>query len=285
VPDDQAAFMRDDTEIARYHFGPTLKRPFVYPIIGPTGRSLTRMGHPHDPQSHSHHNSVWISHRDINGVNFWEDANKAKIIQQRFDNYEDLGESSWITSSNAWVDEVNNKTVMLEKRRTTVQLLPNNEWLLYLDLQLEAPKDQPVTLGKTPFGFVGVRMAKTIGVNDGGGELRNSAGKSGEKDMLWKPAKWCDYSGPIREGVIEGVTLMDHPANPNHPTVFHVRSDGWMGASVTQADARTIEPGKPLRLRYALFVHAGKPSLEALDQRWSEFAKTPLPDLNPPKKN
>jgi hypothetical protein len=283
--DDQAAFVRDDTEIARYHFGPMLHRPYVFPLIGPSGRSLTRMGHPHDPQSHSHHNSVWISHHIVNGVSFWEDHGKGRIITQRIDNYEDKGETSWVTATNAWIDQSNNnKVLMLERRRTTIQLLPNDEFLLYLDLQLEAPKDQPVTLGKTPFGLVGVRMSKTIGVNDGGGEIRNSTGKSGEKDILWQPAKWCDYSGPIRDNVIEGVTLMDHPRNPNHPTAFHVRSDGWMGASLTYAGDRTIEPDKPLRLRYALYVHAGKPAIEDIEKRWSEFAKTDLPNLNPPKK-
>ena len=40
--------------------------------------SLTRMGHPHDPQSHSHHNSVWISHNSVNGISFWEDRGKGR---------------------------------------------------------------------------------------------------------------------------------------------------------------------------------------------------------------
>lgn len=283
-PYDQAAFVRDDTEIARYHFGPTLHRPFVFPIVGPSGRSLTRMGHPRDPQSHSHHNSVWIAHHSVNGVSFWEDQGKGRIVHQRIENYEDQGETSWISTVNHWVDTSSNKVLMLERRRTAVQLLPNNEWMLLLDLQLEAPADQPVTLGKTPFGLVGLRVAKTIGVNDGGGQIRDSAGKTGEKEIFWQPAKWCDYSGPIREGVTAGITLMDHPANPNHPSIFHVRSDGWMGASLTQAAERVIEPGKPLRLRYGLYVHAGAPAIAELEKRWDEFAKTTLPDLEPKKK-
>jgi hypothetical protein len=242
------------------------------------------MGHPHDPQSHSHHNSVWVAHHSVNGLSFWEDGSKGKIVQRSLDQYEDLGETSWVTATNAWVDEGNgNKVLMIERRRTTVQLLANNEWVMYLDLELSAPKDAPVTLGKTPFGLVGVRMAKTIGVNDGGGEIRNSDGKSGEKAIFWQPAKWCDYSGPIREGVVEGITLMDHPANPNHPTVFHVRADGWMGSSLTQAGERVIEPGKPLRLRYGLYVHAGKPAIAGLEKRWAEFARTELPELDPKK--
>ncbi|HSI37019.1 MAG: PmoA family protein [Phycisphaerae bacterium] len=284
-PYDQAAFVRDDTEIARYHFGPALRRPFVFPLVGPAGRSLTRMGHPHDPQSHSHHNSVWVAHHSVNGVSFWDDRAKGRIVHQRLDRYEDLGEESSVAVTNHWIDEgKNNQVLMIERRRTTLQLLPGDELLLTLDLQLSAPPSAPVTLGDTPFGIVGVRMAKTIGVNDGGGEIRNSDGKAGEKEIFRLPAKWVDYSGPIRPGVTEGITLFDHPANPGHPAPFHVRADGWMGACLTHGAARVIEPGKPLQLRYALYVHAGKPATETLAARWAQFAKTELPDLNPSAK-
>src|SRR5437762_298693 len=67
-PYDQASFQRDGNDLTRYHFGPTLRRPFLFPIMGASGRSLTRMGHPHDPIGHSHHNSFWISHHDVDGV-------------------------------------------------------------------------------------------------------------------------------------------------------------------------------------------------------------------------
>src|ERR1051325_10645006 len=70
-PYEQISFQREGVEIARYHFGAELQRPFVFPLIGPSGLSLTRMGHPHDPESHSHHNSVWIAHNSVNGVSFW----------------------------------------------------------------------------------------------------------------------------------------------------------------------------------------------------------------------
>ena len=79
LPNHEISFQRDGAEIARYYFGPDLNRPFVFPIIGPSGRSLTRMGHPRDPESHSHHNSVWVSHNDVNGVSFWDDRAKGRI--------------------------------------------------------------------------------------------------------------------------------------------------------------------------------------------------------------
>ena len=82
---EQISFQREGVEIARYHFGPALRRPFVFPLIGPAGLSLTRMGHPHDPESHSHHNSVWVSHNSVNGVSFWDDRAKGKIVHQRIE--------------------------------------------------------------------------------------------------------------------------------------------------------------------------------------------------------
>ncbi len=275
-PDHQISFQRDGVEIARYHFGPTLNRPFVFPLIGPAGRSVTRLGHPRDPEGHSHHNSFWISHNDVNGVNFWGDTgtNVGRIVHQQIQQLADGPEAAAIQTVNAWTDKTG-KVLLSERRRTTVQWLPNNEWLLILDLQLEA-KGEAVTLGKSAFGMVAVRVAKTMGVNDGGGTIRNSAGGVNEQEVFWKPAKWMDYSGPITATATEGVTLFDHPANPNHPSVFHVHDDGWMGASLTFTGPRVIEPGQSLQLRYGLYVHAGKPAVEQLQKRWEDFSREPV---------
>jgi hypothetical protein len=271
-PYHQASFTRDGTEIARYHFSPTLRRPFLYPLVGPSGRSLTRMGHPRDPEGHSHHNSVWISHNDVNGLSFWDDRKTGKIVHQKVEAYEDEGnDTAAIQSINHWIDEKTNAIVLQERRRTELHLLPDNELLLLLDLKFETRKD-PVTLGKTPFGLVGVRMAKTIGTLDGGGTIRNSEGQINEVDAFRKPARWCDYSGPIAKDTTEGITLFDHPSNPNHPVPFHVRGDGWMGAALTHLAQITITTEKPLRLRYALYVHAGMPTPATIDHRWKTFA-------------
>jgi hypothetical protein len=283
-PYDQVSFQRDGAEIARFHFGSTLRRPFVFPLIGPSGRALTRMGHPHDPIGHSHHNSVWISHHDVNGVTFWGDTGKntGRIIHQRVEKLADGDDEASVTSLNHWTEDATKKVLLIERRKTTVQLLEKNEWLLILDLQFDVK--EPVTLGKTPFGIIGVRLAKSIGVNDGAGMIRNSAGQVNEKEVFWKPAKWVDYSGAVAAKQVEGITLFDHPANPNHPSVFHVRNDGWMGACLTFDAPRTIVPGKSLRLRYGLYVHGGQPSGDAIETSWAAFAKSEVGDLTPMKK-
>lgn len=280
LPHDEVSLLADDRELCRYHFSPRLRRPFLYPITGPSGRSLTRMGHPQAPASHSHHNSVWIAHNDVNGDAFWPDTGAGRIVHQWVVRYVDEEAAAGVVTVNHWLGK-DDRLHLVERRGIEIQPLADGEWLLLLDLQLEAPKS-PAVLGKTPFGLVAVRVAKSVGVNDGGGTIRNSGGQVNEKGpegCFWKPARWVDYSGPIRPGVSEGLTLMDHPANPNHPSTFHVRDDGWMGACLTFDASRPIEPGQPLRLRYGLFVHRDLPPLPALQRRWEAFSRTKLEPL------
>jgi hypothetical protein len=284
LPGDQASVTFDGVEISRYYFAKDLFRPFLYPLVGPSGRSLTRMGHPHDPNTHSHHNSVWVSHHVVNGVGFWNDAksSEGRIVHQKVLRYEDAVDEALIEVQNAWVDEAGRgKTLLEEQRAMRFGPQADGQWLLVLDIKLSATK-QPATLGQTNFGLVGVRMAKTIGVHDGGGMIRNSEGAVNEKQVHEKAARWVDYSGPITPTAQEGITLLDHPQNYNHPSVFHVRDDGWMGAALNFAGPKTIEPGSPLKLRYGLWVHAGVPTAATIDEQFAAFAK--IGDLPPAKK-
>ena len=84
----------------------------------------------------------------------------------------------------------------LETRTTRLRPLPDRESLVEITLVFTASHG-PVTFGKTPFGFLGVRVAKLMGVHDGGGTIRNSQGGVNEKGVFWKPARWVDYSGRV----------------------------------------------------------------------------------------
>jgi hypothetical protein len=278
LPDHQVSFEVNGREWTRAHFGHGLKRPFLYPVIGPSGRTLTRMGHPRDPVSHSHHNSVWLSHAKVNNVDFWSDSGTGRIVHQRLEKLTDGDDDASATTFNLWIDEAKHQTLLAERRRVKVLPKEGGAALIVIDSQLEAKTD--VVFGKTPFGFLGVRMAKSIGVRDGGGTIRNSAGGIDEKGVLWKAAKWVDYSGTVTRDVkrLEGIALFDHPQNPNHPSVFHVRDDGWMGASFSFAAPVELAKGKTLRLRYGLYVHDTLTSA-ALEACWREFAKSKLDDL------
>jgi len=276
LPHHEISIQRDGIELTRFHFDPADKRPYLFPVIGPGGQMLTRMGHPHDPFTHSHHDSLWVAHRDVNGVNFWEDPGSAQIRTVKVEELVDGDDAASVTVLNAWTST--NGTALFEERRMTAITLASNEWMLVVDMRLRAEKRAAV-LGKTSFGPIAVRMAKSIGVNDGGGMIRNSDGGVNEAGVHWKKARWVDYSGAVARDVVEGITLMDHPANPNHPTVFHVRNDGWMGAALTFDAPLTIGTNRPLQLRYGFYVHRGLPAPAAIEAAWEGFARRPVEPL------
>lgn len=282
LPHDQASFTLRGGELTRYHFGRDLRRPFWYPLTGPAARSLTRMGHPHDPVTHSHHNSVWISHESVAGTNFWTDHGKnlGRVELVRVEKFDDGDDHAAMLTTNHWLSS-DDRPLLVERRRCEVRPIDDDTWLMLVDLQFMTPGDAPVEIGQSPFGMIGVRLAKTIGVHDGGGRILNSAGAVGEEAVFRKSAKWVDYSGPVTNELRGGITLCDHPQNPNHPTPFHVRSDGWMGVCLTLNAPLQVTPKQPLRLRYGLWMHAGVPNQADCEARWQKFAEQPLADLKP----
>ena len=143
-------------------------------------------------------------------------------------------------------------------------------------------KGAPVTLGKTNFGFLAVRVAKSVSTHFGGGQLTNSHGMKGESNLFAQSAEWMDYSGPVpktvdnkRSPTMEGITYFDHPDNPGFPAHWHVRADGWMGASLNLLEPHVIERGKPLILRYLLHVHNAGVDAGRADAILHGFGKQP----------
>lgn len=276
LPRGEVAFEYGGDELCRLHAGKGLRRPFIYPLNGPSGLSLTRMGHPHDPVSHSHHNSVWLSHHQVNDETFWADSGGV-ITNCVIHRLEDADAEASVELHCVWQTPGEQKLLM-EKRVMTVfpgvvaehasTHLP--DWLLVIETELTAHL-QAVTLGATPFGLVGVRMRRSIGVHDGGGTIRNSEGGVDEKECFRKRCRWVDYSGPVKNGVIEGVTLFDHPINPGHPVAFHVRDDGWMGACLSLGKPIVIQKGGSLSLSYGLWIHSGQVSSSVIDTTWKSF--------------
>jgi hypothetical protein len=76
------SFQIDGVEKLRWHYGNEYPRPFFFPFNGPSGVSLTRMGHP-GASNHDHHRSIWFAHHDVNGVDFWSDNTESRIRQKQ----------------------------------------------------------------------------------------------------------------------------------------------------------------------------------------------------------
>ena len=142
LPDHQVSFQCNAQEVVRYRYDRRCERPFWFPLVGPGGCWVTRMGHPHDPMGHRHHNSVWISHQNVNGVNFWEDPGPAKIVQERIEKLQDGPESASMQKLNAWLGP-DGKPILRERRRMTVRPLADGEWML-CSVEVAVQHDYPI---------------------------------------------------------------------------------------------------------------------------------------------
>lgn len=290
LPDHQASFRIEGRELTRFRFDPTGKRPYWYPVHTTQGPSLIRMGHPHDPVGHRHHYGVWLTHNAVSGVNFWDDEPdngkdkvRGSIRHQKVLGYWDSDESASMMTLNHWVAERDNRVLLIEKRYMEVRPAPDaTSWWLLVDCEFTAPKGQTATFEPSGFGLMSARMAKTIGVNDGGGRILNSEGQVNEAEVFRNPAKWCDYSGRLTNsaGGFAGITLMNHQGNPSHPTAYHVRNDGWMCSCLSLQRPVEVGDAAPLRVRWGLWVHEGVPDREKCEAMWREFSALPLPDMN-----
>jgi hypothetical protein len=123
-------------------------------------------------------------------------------------------------------------------------------------------------------------VAKSVSVHFGGGRLTNSEGQQDEQSIFGRQARWMDYSGPVawgqgsdRRTVTEGITYFDHPANPRHPAYWHVREDGWMGASFCMQQPYEIAAERPLILRYFLHAHTAAYDRDRAERVHGQFAR------------
>ena len=285
LADHQVAFTIDGVEKVRWHFGNQYPRPFFFPFHGPSGEMLTRMGHPGAPD-HDHHQSIWFANNKINGLDFWGNTSHTQIRQKQWLCYQDGPSEATMAALIGWYDPSGTEIMEQELIASLLPIPPAKEGGVEehaLELQFTlrpATGLDVVEVEQTNFGFLAVRVAKSISASFGGGHLSNSEGAFGEKECFGKPAKWMDYSGPIavgqgreRTSVVEGITFFDHPQNQRYPTHWHVRQDGWMGAAFGLQEGFQVTRELPLTLRYLLYAHAGEYDAATAEQVFQQFAQ------------
>jgi hypothetical protein len=112
---------------------------------------------------------------------------------------------------------------------------------------------------------LGLRVATPLSPARGGRSLASHGGLN-EKGIFGRGAEWVDASGTI-DGRRVGAAVIDLADNPR-PPFFHARDYGLVLANAFGRKAYgvknppppvTLEPGKSLRLRYAILLHGDVP--------------------------
>jgi hypothetical protein len=126
-----------------------------------------------------------------------------------------------------------------------------------------------------------IRVPVSVAVDSKqGGRIVTSEGDV-DADAWAKPARWCDYHGPV-EGEKLGIAFLDHPSSFRHPTRWHVRTYGLFTANPFASRAYdpklpdatiSLAPGETLRLRHRLIFHSGDEREADIEAAWQAYAK------------
>jgi hypothetical protein len=258
-------------------------KPILWPVIGPTGKEMTR-GYPMrdaaptEKQDHVHQRSLWFTHGDVDGVDFWgELKNHGEIVHREFVKVEG-GERGLIVTRNDWIGP-DGKRHCQDERTLAFGAGPDARWIDF-DAVVTA-SDGQVTFGDTKEGSFGVRVAGSMRVDLGqGGKIVNSDGLT-DKDAWGKRAAWVDYSGPV-DGEILGIAILNHPSSFRYPTYWHVRTYGLFTAnpfglsdflgSKEVNGAHTLQPGQSFSLRHRVLLHKGGVKEGRVAEAYAEYA-------------
>ncbi len=265
--------------------------PAMWPVIGPTGKPVTR-GYPftspakdgtHD---HPHHQSLWFTHDEVNGVNFWRadlDDDKGDsgphIAHREFDAIQGGRDRAHVVARDDWMN--GSQRVCQDERKVWFGVGPGDSRWIDFTITIKAT-DGDVTFGDTKEGSFAVRVADSMRVDaKKGGHIVNSEGQ--ENEAAWgMPARWVDYTGPV-DGETVGITIMSHPNSFRPVPRFHVRTYGLFAVNPfgekdfpklesAKQGAVTIKSGDALTLRYRVLLHTGGTDKSAIEDAFKKFS-------------
>lgn len=280
----------DEKPFAVLQYGDEQVKPFLYPLLGPGGKRLTR-GYPmeqHEGEStdHPHQSSFWTAYGAVNGVDFWHKGEQHGIQAVR---RADVTASSPVRGTiHLDIDwkAPDGKVLLTEERAYHFYAMSDNARLMDITVELTGT-DEPAVFGDTKeAGLIAARVHPDIR-EDRGGKLTSSNGASGAGEVWGKPAAWMDYSGTV-EGQDLGMTLMDHLDNPGHPARWHARNYGLLGCNniayqAFDGDAEptkfVINPGETKTFQYRVLLHDGGADDHDLAGYYQSFISPPVIDV------
>jgi len=275
--------------VTSYHYSKDLLKPFLNPVMGPFGHTVTRgdespEGHNHD---HIHHRSLWVSYGEVNEADFWSEGNEAGI--QAHKDFVKIAEGSVfaeIHATNEWITRDRSKKMVEESRNMKFYNLPRSQRIIDMTVTFTAT-DGDVFFGDTKeAGLISVRVYPTMTVGaPGTGKIENAIGGIGEGETWGKMAQWCDYSGFVDSNKV-GIAVFDHSKNFRYPTYWHVRNYGLMTANIfgrgtfendkSKDGSWTLKADEKLVLNFRTYVHAGDATDAHVGDKYHDYINPPV---------
>lgn len=253
-----------------YRAHPTQKMPYVFPLSGPvSGLSLTAESALPWP----HHRSLFFGCDQVNGGNYWQDELARGQVVSRGPRVESAAARSIeIVDACDW-RQPGQPVQMTDQRRFSVSV--PDERRRVLDLEITWRAEVEVAIGRTNHALCAIRAAHDL-TPLGGGRLVSNEGHEGEAGTFGKPARWCAFVGRrtrAKGEPMEGIALMDHPANPWAPCPWFTRDYGFISPTPFNwiETPWRLSAGQSVRLRHRIVLFAGDPREAELDRLYREW--------------
>ncbi|HUU09389.1 MAG TPA: PmoA family protein [Phycisphaerae bacterium] len=259
-PEGRLALLEGDRPVLTYNWGDQLKAGvpadrkrscYVHPVFGLDGEELTD----DFPKDHYHHRGLsWMWNRVTVGgrnVDLWT----IKGIRQRFSKWLERradAQGAVLAVENNWV--MDGPPVARETVRLQVQRAEAAGRAIDVEVRLEALAGPMELRGEATKGYGGLcfRFAPREAT-----VITTPAGRE-EKDSDHKRFPWADLSARFAgRSDASGAAVFIHPANPTAPNEWTLRHYGFLGPCWPAMEAATLEPGKPVTLRYRVWIHRG----------------------------
>jgi len=282
-PSEKGAVVKIDGQLFTEYLVRSGTKPVLWPIIGPTGKPMTRdfpmRDRAGEKKDHPHQRSLWFSHGHVNGVDFWTEQGKVGTIKHLEFTKIAGGKPAVIATRNAWLAP-DGRRVCEDQRVLHFDTDGDARWIDF-DITLKAA-DGDVVFGDTKEGTFGLRVAESLSVDaKRGGKIVNSNGQVNA--AAWgQPAAWVDYHGPI-DGQTVGIAVLNHPSSFRYPTCWHVRTYGLFAANPfglhdfsggKRANGTLPLPrGQTVTLRYRVLLHRGNEREGKVAERFSAYSK------------
>ncbi len=253
-----------------YKFGKEQKYPYFWPVNGPvSGKSITT----ETSQPYPHHHSLFFGCDRVNGGNYWQDVNeRGQIVSQGPKLVKSSGDSVVFTETCLW-RQPGKEPVIRDTRRITITAPGAKVRIIDFAVTLEPLVD--IQILKNNHSLFSARVVPQLSVKSGG-TLINAQGLTGEKGTWGVASPWCDYSG-TRDGVTEGIAILQHPGNRWYPAKWFTRDYGFFSPTPMywlEGNRLDIGKGEKLTLNYRVVVHAGDAKEADIKGAFESYRKT-----------
>ena len=285
--------------------------PAMWPIIGPTGKAMTRSypfnrAEGQDGHQRPSASSIAVVHarqgerrRLLEGKrNDDKGDNGPHIAHREFVEVDSDGETATIVTRNDWMN--GDKRICEDERTIVFGTRPNGDRWIDFTITIKAT-DGDVTFGDTKEGTFAC-ASPTRCASKPRRAAASSTAKAKRRSRLGHARQWVDYTGPVtvaaslRDRIrscgpsedVLGIAIMSHPKSFRPVPRWHVRTYGLFAANpfgqrdfpkpeAAKQGAYTIKKGDSITLRYRVLL-ASRPNRHSRPQRRLRRVRRPLND-------